>query len=72
MTPFNNVNEAVDFINAFEGNPEEFKLPIPDNLNDPMGMNMALITDSILAKEWEPNGYEQKDGFRLYLYKVME
>jgi hypothetical protein len=72
MNPFNNVNEAVNYIDAFEDNPEEFILAISDNLQDPIGMNMAIITDRILAKGWEPNGYEQMNGFRLYLYKIME
>jgi hypothetical protein len=30
---------------------------------------MAIITDSILAREWEPNGYLQENGFRIYRYK---
>jgi hypothetical protein len=72
MNPFNNVNEAVSSIDAFEGNPEEFVLAISDNLQDPIGINMSIITDRILAKGWEPNGFEQKNGFRLYLYKRME
>ena len=72
MNPFNNLNEAVNYIDAFEGNPEEFILAISDDLQDHIGMNMATITDRILAKGWEPNGYEQKNGFRLYLYKIME
>ncbi len=72
MNPFNNVNEAVKYVDSFEGKPEELMLAVSDNLQDPIGMNMALITDRIIAKGWEPNGYEQKNGFRVYLYKIME
>jgi hypothetical protein len=32
-------------------------------LLDPMGMNMALITDRILAKGFMPNGFIQKVGY---------
>lgn len=72
MNPFNNVNEAVSYIDAFEGNPEGLLLAISDNLQDDIGINMAIITDKILEKGWEPNGYEQNNGFRVYLYKRME
>ena len=72
MRPFSNVNEAVKFVDEFEGKPEDLLLAISDNLQDPIGMNMALITDRILAKGWEPNGFEQNNGFRVYLYKIME
>lgn len=72
MRPFSNVNEAVKFVDEFEGKPEDLLLAISDNLQDPTGMNMALITDRILAKGWEPNGFEQNNDFRVYLYKIME
>jgi len=42
------------------------------NLLDPVGLNMALVTDAILAREWEPNGYIEGDGCRIYRYKAME
>jgi hypothetical protein len=32
-------------------------------------MNMAMITDGILAREWEPDGYIQQKGYRIYKYK---
>ena len=72
MRPFSNVNEAVKFVDEFEGKPEDLLLAISDNLQDPIGINRALITDRILAKGWEPNGFEQNNGFRVYLYKIME
>jgi hypothetical protein len=45
-------------------------LPISDELQDPVGVNIAINTDCALAKGWEPNGFEQRDGFRIYHYKL--
>lgn len=33
---------------------------------------MAMITDDILDRGWEPDGYVQENGFRIYKYKEME
>ncbi len=71
MVPFTNIQEAIEHVANFRGQPEELGLPISDLLQDPIGMNMALITDKILGKGWEPDGYEQKDGYRIYRYKPM-
>lgn len=30
---------------------------------------MAMIADGILAREWEPDGYVQEKGFRIYKFK---
>jgi len=72
MKPITNINEAVKYIELFKDKPEKFMLAISDTLQDPIGINMALITDSILAKGWEPNGFNQEIGYRVYLYKIME
>jgi len=69
MRPITTVEEARKRIQSYQGRPEDFQLPISDRLQDPMGMNMALITDSILARDWEPDGYVQDNGFRIYKYK---
>lgn len=71
MNPFTDVHEAVNYVLGFEGRPEELELPISDLLQDPIGMYMALITDKVLSRGWEPAGYEQKDGYRIYRYKEM-
>ncbi len=72
MNPINNLDEARRIIQSFEGNAEDFALSISDELQDPVGMNMAIITDDILSKGWEPNGFEQREGFRIYCYKAFE
>jgi len=47
---------------------EEFQLPISDELQDPIGMNMAIITDIVLKRGWMPDGFFQKEGYRIYKY----
>jgi hypothetical protein len=71
-TPFNDIDEVLKYVDEFQGRPEELELAISDALQDPIGMNMALITDKILTKGWEPDGFEEKDGYRVYRYKEME
>jgi len=53
---------------------ENFKEPIEtlcisDSLNDSMGINMAIILDEALKTGYMPDGFEQKDGYRIYKYK---
>ena len=69
MNPISNIDDAKKAIVAHEGNAEDFELPISDELQDPVGINMAIITDDILARGWESSGFVQKEGFRIYLYK---
>lgn len=69
MTPISNIDDAKKAIEAHEGIAQDFKLPISEELQDPVGINIAIITDNILARGWEPNGFIQKDGYRIYLYK---
>ena len=63
------VEEAQRVIRAYQGSPEDFRLPIAEALLDPAGINMARIVDGILAREWEPDGYVQEKGFRIYKFK---
>jgi len=64
--PFTDVHAAVAAVESYSGSPEDFTLSIADTLQDPVGMYMAIITDSILAKGWEPHGFEQRENFRIY------
>ena len=70
MKPAASVDEARELIAAHIGRPEDFRLPISDQLQDPIGANMAVITDAILERGWEPDGYTQDEGFRTYKYKT--
>ena len=67
--PVRTTVEALRRVKAFDGAPEEFVLPVHESLLDPFGMNMAVITDAVLARGWEPDGFDQQQGFRLYKYK---
>jgi len=69
--PFKEVDAVVEYIRSFIGQAEALKLPISDKLNDQFGMNMAIITDAIFAKGFEPNGFEQQSGYRVYAYKSL-
>ena len=59
--------EAIIFVDKSFSDESE-TLIIADELLDPMGMNMAIIADGILKKGYMPNGFEQKDGYRIYKY----
>ena len=69
MRVFHDANDAIEAIRNYDGRAEGFLLPIADSMNDPAGANMATITDSILARGWSPNGFEQREGYRIYMYK---
>ena len=71
LEPFKEVESAVEYIRSFKGKAEELSLPISDGINDQFGMNMAIVTDAILEKGFEPNGFNQKQGYRVYVYKAL-
>ena len=64
--------EPVKSVDSFRGRPQDFQLPVPHALQDAMGMNMALITDRVLARGWLPDGFVEGADFRTYRYKAME
>jgi hypothetical protein len=68
--PVTNIEEAQRAIESCEGRPEDSALPISDGMQAQLGMNMASITDCALARGWEPGGFEQRRGFRVYRYKA--
>jgi hypothetical protein len=72
MKPATTIEQARRLIDSFKGRPEDFELPIANELLDLVGVNMAIITDAILARDWEPDGYTEGDGCRIYKYKAME
>ena len=69
MKPFTDVRAALESVRSYRRSPEELRLPIADSLQDPVGLNMSLILDHLLSRKWEPAGYEQMDGYRIYRYK---
>lgn len=69
MEPFVDRKKAIEYVDYYTGTAENLELNISDSLNDPMRMNMAIITDKALAKGFFPNGFIQKEGYRIYKYK---
>jgi len=68
VTPIASVDEGTQLVDSFTGKAEDFQLVMPDSLQDASGMNMAIITDRILARSWWPNGFVQGQGYRIYRY----
>jgi hypothetical protein len=62
------VEEGVRLVDSFKGKAEEFVLAVPDSLLDPVGLNLAVITDRVLARGWQPAGFTQAEGYRIYRY----
>lgn len=69
--PITSVKEALGLIDSFVGKPEDFQLAVSEPLLDPVGINMAIIGDRILARGWQPDGYVQGPGYRLYRYREL-
>ena len=72
MTLYTTVEAAQKAVVDFNGSPEEFLLPVSDELQDSMGITAAIITDAALAKGWQPAGFEQHDGYRIYKFAQMK
>ncbi len=65
---FQDVQTTLMEIQSYSGPASEFRLLVPDVMNDPDGINMALVADAVLARGWFPNGFTQSDGYRIYEY----
>ncbi len=68
MDAFTSLEDARNYVTE-SFNEKEETLLVSDELNDGMGLNMAIIADGILKKGYMPDGFEQKDGYRIYKYK---
>jgi hypothetical protein len=64
--PITDLADAQRRIQAHDGPPEAFTLPISTTLLDPVGVNMAIITDWILKRGWWPDGFIKQEGYRLF------
>lgn len=67
MEAFTKLEEARNYVTESFDEKEEI-LMISDELNDAIGMNMAIIGDEILKKGYMPKGFDQKNGYRIYKY----
>jgi hypothetical protein len=74
MTKFDSAEAAARYVKQADLSTPTFTLAISDNLTvsgkaDPMGLGMALVLDAILAKGFEPDGFTQESGYRVYRYR---
>jgi len=72
MKPIASVQEGLERLDTFVGNADDFELAVPETLLDPVGINMAILTDRVLARGWLPNGFVQRSGYRIYRYKAAD
>ena len=71
---FKTAEEARAHVQATKITGDCFELAISKDftfagLPDAMGAGMAIVLDAILAQEYTVDGFEQRDGYRLYRYK---
>jgi hypothetical protein len=71
MKPIASVQEGMEVVDSFQGRPEDFELAVPAELLDAVGVNMAIITDRVLARGWLPDGFSEADGCRIFRFKEM-
>ncbi|TAJ57837.1 MAG: hypothetical protein EPO53_36745 [Variovorax sp.] len=67
--PFASVAAAIAAIEALDRELRKFELAVDDVLQDYLGVQMAQITDCALTRGWEPVGFVQDEGFRVYRYE---
>ena len=51
MKPFSDISDVIEAIKAYNGKPEDFLLPISDEMNDPTGFKMVILGDLMFSKE---------------------
>jgi hypothetical protein len=71
---FDSAEAAVKYVKGATLSEPTFTLAIADRFTfagqpDTMGAGMAVVLDAILAKGFWPDGFDQKEGYRLYRYK---
>ena len=73
------INTTEEGIKALEAHPpsgDTFNLAISESFTfagkpDTTGAGMAVLLDKILGLGYQPDGFDQKSGFKLYKYKKM-
>lgn len=77
MNVFHSVDDVLAFLKVTTIAGPSFELALADTLTlwgrpDDLGAGMAIVLDAILAQGYEPAGFTQYDGYRLYRYKPFE
>jgi hypothetical protein len=75
-TIITSAEQGIKHLGSHPPSGDSFHLAISDSFtfagkSDTMGAGMAVMLDKILGLGYEPDGFEQKSGFRLYRYKKM-
>ena len=76
-TIIQSAEEGLAYLETNQPTGDAFQLAISDAFTvagqaDTMGSAMAVLLDKILELGFEPDGFDQKDGYKLYTYKSME
>ena len=66
-TPISSVADARAYVSEHFTEPEE-TLAIAESALGGGGVFMAVVTDAVLAAGYFPEGYEQREGYRVYRY----
>ena len=74
---FRTAEEARAHVQATKIAGDRFELAISNDFTfagrpDATGAGMAIVVDAILAQGYTVNGFEQRDGYRLYRYKPLQ
>jgi hypothetical protein len=75
--PLRSAEEGIRFLESHPPWGNSFELLISDSFTfagkaDTTGAGMAVLLDKILGFGYEPDGFEQKSGFKSYRYKKMQ
>ena len=75
MTIYRQAEKAVEFVRSMAIDGSSFELAVDDGMTvagqpDTIGAGMAVVLDACLARGFEPAGFEQHDGHRVYKYKA--
>jgi len=74
---FQSAEEARAFVIDTKIDGPVFELAIAEGFTfagspDVIGAGMAFVVDAVLAQGYMPDGFDQRDGFRLYRYVPMD
>ena len=77
VQPFRTAESAASYVKATKLEGDTFELDIADGVTfagqpDVIGAGMAVVLHAILAQGFEPDGFEQRPGYRAYRYKPIE
>ena len=74
---YHEAEKAAEFVKSMTIEGSSFELAIADGIKfagqpDAMGLGMAVVLDACLARGFEPDGFKECDGHRVYMYKTFE